>query len=124
LEIVRFLFIGTLNTIFYYTVYALLIFVGLNYIVAVTVSTLIGMLVSFKMFGRFVFNSSDGRLIIKFTLATLINYILAVCFIYMFSNLGFNYYLSGLLATVIGAFCSFVLNKYYVFKKIKVNHAT
>ncbi|MEJ5168885.1 MAG: GtrA family protein [Arcobacteraceae bacterium] len=117
LEIVRFLFIGTLNTIFYYAIYALFIFIGFNYILALSVSTLIGMLFSFKMFGKFVFNSSDGRLIAKFVVAVFINYLIAVCLVYMFKQFGFNYYLSGLFASIIGAGSSFLLNKYYVFKK-------
>ncbi|WP_039920104.1 GtrA family protein [Sulfurimonas gotlandica] len=114
----KFLFIGGINTVFFYLTYALFIFIGFHYTVAVTIAAVIAMFFSFKTFGKFVFKSNDNKLITKFILVTLINYLLNIIIIFFFKKFGYNSYLAGLFATIIVACNSFVLNKYYVFKKV------
>ena len=65
-QFIRFLIIGTLNTAFAYGLYALFIFVGCHYALAVFLSTVIGICFSFKTLGTFVFDNPDNRLIFKF----------------------------------------------------------
>lgn len=113
--IIRFLVIGVLNTFIYYLLYVLLIFLNLHYTVAVIIATLITMFLSFKTFGIFVFKNNDNRLIYRFILVTVVNYILTVTIIYTLNKLGYNSYLSGGVATFLVALNSFTLNRFFVF---------
>ena len=112
----KFLVVGGVNTLFYYLVYALFIYLNFRYPIAVFFATVVAMLFSFKTFGKFVFKKSDNRLLTKFILVTLINLLLNIALIYFFNKFGFNNYISGLFATLFVALNSFVLNKFFVFK--------
>ena len=107
---------GVINTVFFYFIYALFIFIGLDYILAVTFSTSISMFFSFRAFGMFVFNNNDSNLLFKFALVSVANYLLNVIIIYLFKKIGYNSYIAGLISVTIVSFSSFILNKYYVFK--------
>lgn len=121
-DLFRFLFIGVINTVFFYLTYALFVFIGFHYSVAVTFAAIIAMFFSFRTFGKFVFRNNDNKLLGKFILVTIVNYLLNIIIIFLFKEFGYNNYTAGLIATIIVAFNSFVLNKYYVFvmKDIKV----
>ena len=113
---IKFLLAGSLNTLFYYGLYALLIYLQFHYVNAVLFATIITMFVSFKTFGTFVFKKSDNRLLFKFILLTLLNYTLNIIIIYLLKEYNFNDYASGIIATTIVAIHSFILNKVFVFK--------
>jgi len=120
--IIKFLLIGIVNTVFFYFIYALFIFFEFHYAIATLSATSIGTVFSFRTFGKFVFRNNDNKLLGKFILVTIVNYLLNIIIIFLFKEFGYNNYTAGLIATIIVAFNSFVLNKYYVFvmKDIKV----
>lgn len=118
-QILRFLFVGILNTIVFYTLYSIFIYLGLDYKWAVLFATLIGILFSFKTFGKFVFHNRDKHIIYKFLLVYSILYLASIGLIYVFEKIFLNYYLSGFFATLCCAVLSFILNKWYVFRKIE-----
>lgn len=109
--------VGLLNTAFGYLLYAIFIFIGIGYILAIFFSTLIGILFNFKTIGKFVFQSSENQLIFKFFFVYLISFVVNVSIVTVIRNLGYNDYLSGLVAITTSAVISFVLMKYFVFKK-------
>ena len=115
-QIGRFLVVGIINTLFYYTLYSFFIFIEVDYKLAVLFATAIGVFFSFKMFGKFVFNNNNNRLFFKFMLIYFILYILNISLINLFNNILNNYYISGLIATLVGAVVSFILNKLFVFQ--------
>ena len=115
-QIVQFIFIGVVNTLFYYSLYSFFIFMEIDYKLAVLFATSIGVFFSFKMFGKFVFDNNDNRLIFKFLIIYLILYILNILLIDLFNDILKNYYSSGFIATLISAVVSFILNKFFVFK--------
>lgn len=120
-KIIKFLFIGAINTVFFYLSYVLFIFLGLHYSLAVFIAAVIAMFFSFKTFGKFVFNSKDNRLLFRFIFVTIVNYALNILIIYIFKELGYNYYISGLFATFVVAINSFILNNYFVFRTIAIS---
>ena len=63
---VKFIFVGVLNTAFGYLAYALLLFLGLHYTLAVVLSTIAGVLFNFKTTGTIVFKNNNNKLIFKF----------------------------------------------------------
>ena len=115
---VKFVFFGVINTIFFYLVYAFFIFIGFHYGIAVTIAAIIAMFFSFKTFGKFVFQNNNNKLLVKFIFVTIINYLLNLFVVFLFVKFGYNSYIAGLFATVTVAVNSFILNKYYVFKKV------
>ena len=54
-EIINFIKVGIVNTIFYYLMYGIFIFLGFDYKIAVLFANLIGVLFNFKTFSKYVF---------------------------------------------------------------------
>lgn len=115
-EFIRFLMIGALNTAFAYGMYALFIFLGFHYALAVFLSTAIGICFSFKTLGTFVFNNPANRLIFKFFTVYSGCYLLNVGILRTLTVAGMkNLYLAGLISSFLVAMVSFFLNKFVVF---------
>lgn len=119
-QIVRFIAVGVVNTLFGYSIYALLIYLGLNYMVAVLFATVAGVLFNFKTIGRYVFKSSDSSLFFKFIVVYSLIYGINVGLIWLFSLWNIDYYTAGFLAIVPCAAISFILNKLFVFQEKKL----
>jgi len=116
-QIVRFVITGIINTIVGYGLYALFIYVGLQYIIAITLSTILGILFNFKTIGKFVFESDDNKLLMKFILSYFVTFIVNVWTVSKLILLGYDYYSAGFVAIVLSSILSFILTKYLVFKK-------
>jgi putative flippase GtrA len=115
---IRFLFVGALNTAFGYSLYAVFIFLGLHYSIAVFFSTILGILFNFKTIGILVFKNGNNRLIHRFFAVYAVNYILNVSFLKIFKTAGMeNMYINGLILVLPLAVLSFILNKKFVFKR-------
>lgn len=119
-QIVRFIAVGVVNTLFGYSIYALLIYIGLNYMVAVLFATVAGVLFNFKTIGHFVFDSTDRSLLLKFIMVYGVVYGINIGLIRLFSQWSIDYYTAGLLAIVPCAAISFILNKRFVFREQKL----
>lgn len=111
-----FLFVGGLNTLFGYSLYALLIYFGVYYPLAVLLATCLGVLFNFFTTGKIVFKNSNNRLLIKFIGVYAFLYVLNVIIINVLHALSDNLYLAGFIATFPLAVIAFVLNKFLVFK--------
>ena len=117
-QAVKFLFVGIMNTTFGYGLFALFIYLGLYYPLAVLLSTILGVLFNFKTIGGLVFGSNDNRLIFKFILVYVITYLLNIFFLWLFKRLGFeNMYINGFVLLIPLAAVSFLLNKFFVFRR-------
>ncbi len=116
-QVVLFIFIGTLNTLFSYGVYSFFIFIGFNYIFSSAISFFFGTLFSFITLGKIVFNMSNYKLIKKFILVYMFIYFTYIFFIKIVYLLSNNLYLSGIISIVFVASLSFILNKYFIFSK-------
>ena len=113
---VKFILVGVLNTAFGYLAYALLLFLGLHYTLAVVLSTIAGVLFNFKTTGTIVFKNNNNKLIFKFVAVYAITTTLGIIILRMAELAGINLYLAGLVSTGICAIISFLLNKNWVFK--------
>ena len=115
---IRLGFIGCLNTVFAYAVFAFFIFVGLHYTVATLLSTIIGTFFSFKTMGALVFDNPDNKLVVKFFVVYGFCYFLNIALQYLLGNYVCpNKYINGLISMLLVAAVSFCLNKWVVFKK-------
>jgi len=118
-QVVRFIVIGIINTIFGYTCYSLFIYIGLDYKISALFATVCGVAFNYNTTGRYVFNavSLSVASIWKFLFTYIIIYIINIALITMFRNIGFNDYIAGFFAIVPGSVVSFLLSKYFVFKE-------
>jgi len=116
-QALKFLAVGLLNTIFGYSLYALFLFMGMSYSLALTGATALGILFNFKTIGKMVFKSSDNTLIIKFFLVYIIIFFANLLLIKCFISIGINAYTSGIIVIIPLSIVSFILNKYFVFKR-------
>ncbi len=117
----RFLVIGALNTLFGYSLYALLVFIGINYTLARIMAIIIGIIFNFFTTGRVVFKNKDNGLIFRFILVYAVTMTLDVLVLRrLVAGLKINEYLAGALVTIPIALLSFLLNSIFTFKTIKL----
>jgi putative flippase GtrA len=114
-QIIRFLFVGLINTIFGYSVFVILLYSGIHHAISLFFSTIIGIIFNFKTLGVLVFKSSNNKLIYRFFFVYLFSYVANLIIINIFHMFGLNFYLSAALSLAPIAFLSYLLNKIYVF---------
>lgn len=113
----RFLFIGGMNTLLVYFIYAFFIFLGLNYALANLISLIIGILISFKTQGTFVFNNPHNTLFLRYLLSWMLIYVVNIAFIAGLMTFGLDAYISGALAIPPITLLSYLMQKYIVFRR-------
>lgn len=120
-QFIKFILVGMLNTLWGYFVYALLLYIGVHYSFAVIVATILGILFNFKTTGVLVFKNNNNALLFKFLVVYAIICVLnLICLkIAEFNNI--NLYIAGFVVTCFMAVLSFLMNKYWVFKKDEKN---
>ena len=116
-KFIKFIFVGILNTLFGYSILALLLFLGVHYSISVIISTIIGVLFNFKTTGVLVFNNNENRLLFKFILNYCFTSLVSIILLYIADSLSFNLYIAGFAVTILNAGLSFCILKYYVFKE-------
>jgi len=65
-QLIAFIIIGVINTLFGYGIYALFVYLGFHYALAAFFATCAGILFNFKTIGKFVFKNSDKKLFLNF----------------------------------------------------------
>lgn len=121
---IRFLFVGGLNTLVGYGVYALLIYMGVNYLIANTISTIIGIAHSYLWNRFFTFKSKNKAIkeITKFVSVYIVSYLIGMCTLFIFKDkLNISAYIAGLINLVITTLISYFGHKYYSFKKDEID---
>ena len=112
----KFLFVGILNTFFSYTIYAILITLGLVPNIALFFQYILGVLWNFKTTGIIVFKNHNNRLIFKFVASYIFTFILNSIFLKMLLNCNINEYLAQAILIMPIAMLSFIIFKLWVFK--------
>jgi putative flippase GtrA len=112
----KFVFVGIINTIFGYSLYALLLVFNFHYTLAVLFSTIIGVLFNFKTTGKLVFKCSENKFILKFILVYAVVYIINTLIIKISTGYGFNFYWGGIFSLLFTVPISFLLNSEFVFR--------
>jgi len=116
---IKFLVIGAVNTVFGYSCYAGLLFIGLHYSLAALFGTLLGIAFNYLSTSRYVFNTPPASISrgIRFVLVYSLQYFINVLCLWLLEQLGFNPYLSGLLLILPMAVVSYLLLNYLVYNK-------
>jgi putative flippase GtrA len=112
----RFVIVSGLNTFFGFSVYALLVFSGLTYPLALLLSTVCGVCFNFTTIGRLVFNNTKGNLFFRFTIVYVLLYFVNLLFIKEAQVILPNLYFASFVAMIPGVLLAFILNKSFVFR--------
>lgn len=113
----KFIFVGVLNTVFGYLVFAICIFFKSHYTLAAFISTILGILFNFKTTGCLVFKNNNNKLIFKFLFVYTLTYLFSVGILWGFSYFGLkNMYINFLVVLPVNALLSYYLMKFFVFK--------
>lgn len=120
IKFIRFLFVGLLNTLFGYTFFSLLIFLKLDYRLALFIATVFGVLFNFKTIGVFVFKKKNNKCIIRFVIVYSLTYLLNIFCLQITNYLGISLLVSQAFLLLPLAIISYFLNKKFVFKYRKI----
>ena len=115
-KFIRFLMVGGINTLFGYSVYALLLFLNFHYSLAAIVSTFFGILFNFKTTGRLVFLNNDNILFFKFVGVYALTCLINIIALKIFDTFDVDLYLAGAIMLLPMAGTAFLLNKKFVFE--------
>jgi putative flippase GtrA len=118
IQLLRFLVVGGINTLFGYGVFALFILLHMNYVLAALLGQVCGVLFNFKTYGVLVFKNKNNRLILRFFGVYLVTYLLTIGFLKIFNIYGVNNLVGGAILVLPMALISFVLNRRFVFRSI------
>lgn len=119
IQFIRFLIIGTINTVFSYGVYTLMLFVGIEYQFASLCAVISGVIFSFNTQGKFVFNNTNKKLFVRFTVCWFLIYLFNIFLIGKFISFGFNAYESGAITLIPVTLFSYLVQKLIVFRENK-----
>ena len=114
-QLVKFLIVGGINTLFGYLIFAFFIFINFHYSLAALISTIAGIIFNFNTTGRLVFNNRNNRLIFRFFGVYLIIYGLNILFLKLLGSMQMSMFIAGAVIILPVAVIAFLLNKYLVF---------
>lgn len=117
IQFISFILVGGLNTAFGYSLWALLLYCGMHYALAVVVSTIISICFNFKTTGSIVFKNKNNKLIFKFFQVYMITMFLNIFLLKIAKYLNFNLYIAGIFITGTLAVLTYLLQKFYVFRR-------
>ena len=115
-QIINFLWVGGLNTLVGYSLYAFFIFINLRYFLALLFSTCLGIFFNFITICKFVFKKLNNGVFFKFIATYVFLYLLGLIYIQILKKININLYLSGLVTIISLSIISFTLSKFFVFK--------
>lgn len=111
----KFLFVGAINTLFSYFLYALFVSIGMRANIALFFQYIIGVLWNFKTTGTIVFKNHNNRLIFKFVACYVFTFVLNSILLAFLVKV-MNDYISQALLIMPIALISFIIMKVWVFK--------
>lgn len=118
MQFVRFLVVGVLNTGFSYGVYAALLYGGLGFVLANMLATALGILFSYRSQSRLVFHEQGRGSLWRFAGVWAVIWLINIGCIAGLVRLGFSAYWAGAIALVPTVLCSYVLQKFLVFRAV------
>lgn len=123
IEFIKFNIVGIINTALTYGVYSLTVFLTDNYNVALIADYSIGIATSFILNKYITFKNKDKinfSMIFKMILSYVPSFVLNLISLHvLIGKLNWNKYLAQLLTAACIAYISFILQKFFVFKKNK-----
>ena len=117
IKIYKYLIVGGVNTVFGYSIFAIFIFFGFHYSLAVLIATILGVLFNFQSYGRLVFKNHSWNLLGRFVFVYTTIYLVNITLLLVFDLFVSNFYISGAMTTPVIAYLGYILNRRYVWIK-------
>ena len=95
IKFIRFLFVGSINTVLSFLIFSFLYYIGLHYFIATTLNLAVGMFISFNTHKHITFTSKSNKYNIYVGFA-LMFYMITNILLYFAESSGYNIYLSYL----------------------------
>lgn len=116
----KFLSVGVLNTLFGYSLYAALNFLGLPYLIALLLATIMGVIFNYFSFGKMVFKvRGEWHMFGKFIAAYSVVYVINAMLLNLLTEkLHLSPYLGQLICIPLNVLISWFLMNHWVYKKI------
>ena len=117
-KIIKFLSVGVINTVFGYSIYALLLFIKTPYLIALFVATIAGVVFNYFSFGRMVFKGVGGWFVFR-------KFVVGYALIYganafllgaLTRNFHVNLYIGQIICIPISVLLSWLLMNYWIYK--------
>ena len=117
---IKFIFVGILNTIVGYGAYSLLIFFKVNYIIANTISTIIGITCSYLLNKKITFNDvkTNNKTPFKFVGVYIFSYLIGIINLtILVKKCNINPYIAGFINLFITTLASWFGHRYFSFRE-------
>lgn len=112
----KFLFVGFLNTVVSYLLYAFFVAVGFIANIALFLQYILGVLWNFKTTGSIVFKNHNNKLIFKFIGSYIFTFTLNSFLLdFLINKIALNEYLAQAILVLPVAFVTFIILKFFVF---------
>ena len=122
-QFLKFGIVGILNNLIYITIYYIINFIGINYIIANTIAFFVSVLNAYFCNKKFVFKDSNKNFkqLFKTYVAYGITFIISTSLLFlMVEKLAINTYLAPLINLTITIPLNFLLNKFWTFKQKEI----
>ena len=120
-EIFRFILIGLVNNVFYYSAFLSIIYIlKFHYSISVFLAYLISIITGYLMNTKFTFKIPNYKIntFIKYTILYLTSYSVNIFILYILIDLNnFEAWYAQLFGTLIVAIYNYIILKFYVYKK-------
>lgn len=113
-EIVRYYQAGALNAAFGYSLYALLVWIGLNMYAAQLLAHILGITFNYFTYSRHVFREA-GPAKTRFIASYIVNYAISLAFLWLASFVLHSPYAAGLVSIILTSIVNYVILKRLVF---------
>lgn len=114
-QLLRFLLVGGLNTAVGYALFAVFVWLGLPYPVAIGLATILGVAFNFQSTGHLVFGGARLSQLGRFVGAYSFVYLLNVGSVALLLRAGLNVYVANAVVLLPVALVAFVLQRRFVF---------
>jgi len=114
-QLLRFLIVGGLNTVFGYSLFAALTYFGMPYPAAIGLATIGGVLFNFQSVGRLVFDGAPRSRFWRFVGVYTVIYLLNLGGVRFALGLGANVYVANAITLIPLSLIAFLLNRRFVF---------
>lgn len=117
---IRFIFVGLLNTIVGYGTYSILIFLHAQYLIANTISTIIGITCSYLLNKKITFRDvkTNNKTPFKFISVYIFSYLIGIINLALLvKKCNINPYIAGFINLFITTFASWFGHRYFSFRE-------
>lgn len=114
-QLLRFLVVGGLNTVFGYSLFVALTYIGVGYPIAIGLATVGGVLFNFQSVGRLVFGGAPRSRFWRFVGVYCVVYLVNLGGVRVILGLGINVYIANAIMLIPLSLVAFILNRRFVF---------